>query len=216
MKKIFKNKLWISVGCILLCAIGLFLGIKGREDRLSDKQIMALREQYPVASTASYGLGHIIPRTMDEMIDAGTIHTFVYAEVIGEYQTYYKRMATGDEFMDEKLVGNGLGVMKFFECPISIIEDTEGIYQPGDVITITSNAMYKDMYPKLSEGMKVIIPLSGTNGDVNREFYAVAGMYYVTDNGYAISAYDENTLASTTYSGLRVSALLEDLKELIK
>lgn len=181
MKKIFKNKLWISVGCILLCAIGLFLGIKGREDRLSDKQIMALREQYPVASTASYGLGHIIPRTMDE-----------------------------------KLVGNGLGVMKFFECPISIIEDTEGIYQLGDVITITSNAMYKDMYPELSEGMKVIIPLSGTNGDVNREFYAVAGMYYVTDNGYAISAYDENTLASTIYSGLRVSALLEDLKELIK
>ena len=92
MKKIFKNKLWISVGCILLCAIGLFLGIKGREDRLSDKQIMALREQYPVASTASYGLGHIIPRTMDP--DAKS-----WERTVNNVTDYYSRHRFSDKSM---------------------------------------------------------------------------------------------------------------------
>ena len=210
----------IILSGILICCIAsiacLINILNPKEERLSEQEILVLREKYPVIGRDTYALAYSTNNSLEKQIEAGTIYTFAYAEVIGDYQTYYENMSTGDEFMDKKLASNGLGVMEFFECPVSVIEDTEGVYQPGDVITITSNAMYKDMYPELSEGMKVIIPLTGGYENMNREFYALAGMYYVTDNGYAISAYDENTLARTTYSGLRVSALLEDLKDLIK
>lgn len=67
-----------------------------------------------------------------------------------------------------------------------------------------------------SNGMKVIIPLVEGEETPFRDTYAAVGTYYVTEKGYVISAYDENEYANTTYSGLRVNSLLEDLKELIK
>lgn len=203
--------------CLSVMIIGiLYIALKvSHNDKLTEEEILELRELYPM-SDMTCALGQANPVPLDQLLDKGTVCTFVYGEIIGDVTESSKPYSTGDQIMDDKLEKNGLNLLRFFEYQISVIEDTEGRYQPGDVVTIYSNAIYRDMYPEFSDGMKVIVPLAKGDEVPNRDTYGVVGMYYVTENGYAISAYDENTLASTTYSGSRVSVLLEDLKELIK
>lgn len=66
--------------------------------------------------------------------------------------------------------------------------------------------------------MKVVVPVSRLSENSSRSIYMVVGMYYVTEEGYALSAFDENTAATarTTYSGIKVENLLKELAELKK
>lgn len=75
-----------------------------------------------------------------------------------------------------------------------------------------------DFNPKLSDGMKVVVPVMQGKDKLSRNWFGIFGMYYVTEDGYALSAFDENTAATarTTYSGIKVENLLKELAELKK
>lgn len=102
------------------------------------------------------------------------------------------------------------------QYPIRVIEDVTGQYQEGDLLTIAGNMMLKDEKPDLQPGMKMIIPLKENDSKDTRNYFTEIGMYYVTEDGYAISAYDETDLSRTIRSGIKVKTLLKELQELME
>jgi len=174
---------------LLILLICILAQINHRESRLTDSQIASLRETYPI-----YGVK--IPPLIEMHTPAFTevknsVETFVYGEVVGEAQTYHK-------------------LYDFYEYPLSIIKDTKGKYQTGDHITITANKIFEDYNPKLSAGMKVVVPVTADTEVAGRTHYTVIGMYYVTEDGYVLSAYEESDV---NYSGLKIEELLKRLKK---
>lgn len=72
----------------------------------------------------------------------------------------------------------------------------------------------KDYYGPLSEGMRIIVPVIKDDDGENQYNYSVIGMYYVTEDDYVISAYDEAKLAEQVYSGMKVKQFWEKVREL--
>lgn len=65
--------------------------------------------------------------------------------------------------------------------------------------------------------MKVVVPIAENDASINREWFHVVGMYYVTENGYAISAYrEDDLLARSAMSGVKVDNLLSELDHMIE
>lgn len=202
----------VLIVCFLFTFIFVYIN---SNNRLSEKQISNLREQYPIC-----GINTPIFATMSEILleDAiDTFDSFVYGEVIGESTTYYKTISTGYPEVDAKMQSKGMSnVYEFYEYTLRVIKDTEEKYTEGETITIASNVMFKDFNPKLSDGMKVVVPVTRNTDKPSRNDYIVVGMYYVTDEGYVISAFDESKASKTrtTYSGIKVDNLLNELHDL--
>ena len=116
--------------------------------------------------------------------------------------------------MDEKREAVGLGnEYEFYEYPITVIEDTSGIYEAGDQITISDNVMFMEANPKLNSGMRVVVPVMVDDDVSTRANFNVYGTYYVTEDGYALSAFDEEVAQTRAMTGVKVEALLEQLKK---
>lgn len=214
---ISKNKVLICILVIIaisLCMICLF-SLNKQEDRLTNEQISSLREQYPICAIKeppNVSMNHNI--SLEDIIELSD--SFVYGEVVGDYKTYLVNASTGKDEVDKKRKEKGIeDTFEFYEYTLNVINDTEGKYQKGDVITISDNIIFKDYNPKLSDGMKVVVPVfEGKNvKHPTRRSYSVIGMYYVTDDGYAISAFSENKQAKKIHSGLKVDELLKQLEK---
>ena len=215
-----KTKKWVYIGVPVL-AIVIAIGCisiwnltKANEPKphLSEAQIAELREQYPVCGIKLPPMVDMKVVTLEETIEKA--ETFVYGEVVGECSTYYKNITTGHEELDEKRKANGISdVYEFYEYTITVLDDSEDKHIKGDEITITANSMFMEYNPQLSDGMRVVVPVIQTKGKASRYYYGVEGMYYVTEDGYALSAFDEQTRAKKAYSGVKVEDLLEALKK---
>lgn len=199
----------IAVGCISIWNL-----TKANEPKphLSEAQIVALREQYPVCGIITPLLGDMRESTLEEAVERA--ETFVYGEVVGDYSTYYKNISTGHEELDAKRKANGISdVYEFYEYTINVFNDTEGKYTKGEQITLADNTEFMEYNPQLSDGMRVVVPIIQSKEKESRYYYGVNGMYYVTEDGYALSAFDEQTRAKKAYSGVKVEDLLEALKK---
>ena len=187
------------------------------QQQLSQQEIKELRDIYPIyGKVVPDNLSMVTPQ-LDEV--ANVMESFVYAEVVGEEIRYNKNISLGDPELDTKRAEKGLdGEYEFFEYTLRVITDTEGKYSEGEIITITSNEMFRGYKPELEDGMRIVVPVERENEGSTRHGYTVTGMYYVTEDGYALSAFDENTaaMARTTYSGIKVENLLKELAELKK
>lgn len=183
------------------------------QDKLSEKQIASLRNKYPICGIEIPP--HVSMRTPSLEEVKERVDTFIYCEVVGEMQTYSKKISTGYSKLDEKEANKGLSnVYDFYEHTISIIDDTENIYSKGEKITIASNADFMSYNPQLKEGMKFVIPVKKYEDVEGRHGFLVQGMYYVTDDGYAISAFDESASKTKSFcNGIKVEQLLQELKK---
>lgn len=215
-----KMKKWISFGVLALAIVvaisglAVWNGTKANEPEryLSEAQIAQLREQYPICGIKLPPMLDMKEVTLEETIEKA--ETFVYGKVVGERSTYYKNISTGHEELDTKRKANGISdVYEFYEYTIIVLDDSEGKHTKGDEITITANSMFLEYNPQLSDGMRVVVPVIQTKGKASRYYYGVEGMYYVTEDGDAISAFDEVRLAKKAYSGVKVEDLLEALKK---
>ena len=195
---------------LLVSIAGLYMHETNRQ--LSAEQIDALREKYPLC-------GHIPPLvsmrfyTMAEVMEDND--TFVYGTVEGEMSVYSKYISTGDPELDKKRQENGIAdVYDFYSYTISVIEDTEGIYQAGDKIRIESNTVFIDFNPHLSDGMKIVIPVAGYSRPDGVTGFSTEGMYYVTEDGYVLSVIDEAMMMmEEPLSGVKLEKLLKALKK---
>jgi len=208
---IIKNKKFaitavIIITLIIATAIAIF---SHTNNSLSKTQVAALRSEYPICNN----FPPFIARrnvSLEECINMSD--TFVYAEVVGDINRYKVDATFDSEEMEEKSKAYGADdTYEFFEYSLIIIDDAENVFKKGDKITIASNSDFEDYYPKLKEGMKVVVPVKSDINKKDRNYYTVEGMFYITDKGYAISAFEEDI--KTAKSGIKVDALLKELKK---
>lgn len=169
--------------------------------RLSEAQIAALRESYPVCGDIGK-----IPQNIDrfgfptwEEIKERS-DTFLYATIDGEWSKYFRTY--------------GLYGSYSYEYPITVIEDTEGCFEPGEMLTIASNLSLLEYNPDLKPGMKIIFPVSLEFQEETRLYFSVEGMYYVTEDDYVLSAFDEDKHAvKQKMTGKKLRALMREVKK---
>lgn len=235
MRNLLKNKWsrWLGVLCgisLLITAAGVgwnqWNRYKEEKNQLTLQQIEQMRGEYPMAA-APAGMEYLW-RPVEAKI--GISDTFIYAEIIGGKNYYSRTVSMGDDELDEKLEAKGGNTFTYFEVPVRIIQDSEGLYREGDEITICANCIFEDTAPRMEPGMKIVASISndstGTQPDY-RKSYGLIGFYYVSNDGYAIAAFPEynpstaefdgnepSTLTRSGYtSGLKVDALLRRLKK---
>jgi len=184
------------------------------QPRLTDEQIRALRDEYPVCGKSVPPTVSMKPMTVDKVKNYA--ETFVYGEVAGEMSTYNVTAGLKNSELAEKRKQSGIDdTFEFYEYTISVIEDTEGIYSEGEEITIAANIDFINYNPTLSDGMRIVVPTVRDKKKEGRTHYTVNGMYYVTPDGYAIAAFDEEKASASkgVSSGVKVEALLKKLKK---
>ncbi len=207
-----KKRFFIGVlaSLLLIAAVGIFFA--GRDDVLTEAQVQALRSEYPICDGVPPGMS-VRKVALQECVDSA--ESFVYAEATGEVGYYNVAVDLENEELEEKRRENGIDdIYTFYEYTLTVLDDSEGVYQAGDTITIAANALFEDYYPKLEEGMRVVVPVVTDEEAEGRCYYTVNGMYYVTGNGYALSAFaQEPQTKSARQSGVRVETLLNVLKK---
>ncbi len=199
----------LAIGCFSIWSI---MNAQEEAPRLTESQIAQLREQYPICGINEPPLVSMGQSTVEEIKERA--ESFVYGEVIGDYTFYYVNGTTGHEELDAKRKANGINdVYEFYEYTVKILDDTEGKYTKGEEITIAANTMFMDYNPKLSDGMRVVVPVVRDEEKPSRSHYSVSGLYYVTEDGYVLSAFDEATRAQKANSGITVEQLFKELKK---
>ncbi len=211
-----RKNIIIFSALLVVLSICCIINECNKHDRLEEAQIAELRNDYPICGLEAPGMIDLVPLSLSEV--KARAETFVYGEVIGEFDIYSTKLSTGNTALDEQRQENGIiDEYSFYEYTISVIADTEGILKKGEKITISDNAIFMDYNPKLSDGMKVVVPIMRRDNDVvNRAYYTTSGMFYVTDDEYVISVFDENTTTSKAkdlLSGVNVDVLLKKLKK---
>lgn len=186
--------------------------------KLSESEIENLRAEYPIFSSSPDFLD-VKPMSLDEVISLAD--TFVYGEVIGNSSEYEKEIDIQFPAIKEKHEKLGIdNKVIFYEVPIKIIYDSEGIMNEGKKITIVQNIIFKKHSPNLQKGMKFVIPLSPeikAEGVPKRFDYTRDGMFYVTESGYTLSVFDETSNQFKNRNNLTTSGIkVEDLMELLK
>lgn len=212
MKTAWKSVLLLTV--IIASVFCVYFMRPEPEARLTNEQIQALRDEYPVYGKKAPALVSRKAMTVDEVKDY--VETFVYGEVVGGISKYNVTATLKNKALAEKRKKNGIDdVFEFYEYTVTVIGDTEGIYSKGDKITIAANVDFIEYNPTLSDGMKIVVPVIRDNKKEGRTYYTVDGMYYVTPDGYALTAFDEEKASASKdiSSGVTLENLLKRLKK---
>lgn len=208
---------WRLITAIVLLAVLLFslagLSIHETNQRLSADQIATLRDKYPLYGDMSTVTGSMRYMTMSEAIEDS--NTFVYGTVEGEMSMYSKYISTGDPQLDEKRKENGIAdTFSYYNYTLFVIEDSEGIYQAGDKIEIESPVALIDFNPHLSDGMKIVVPITRDSESDTLTYFVAEGMYYVTEDGYVLSVVDEALMKmEEPLTGVKLEKLLTKVKK---
>lgn len=211
-------KKWILVPVLLLVLVGCFAGCASdiSEERLTEQEILDLREQYPLCSYRNTDMGCFSTDQPTIEDHAETAETFVYGKISGEVKYFSKNISTGDIELDQKREANGLSnTYDFFTYSVVVLDDSAGIYEKGTELDFTSNAIMRDATPMLTDGMEILIPITRDEDDPESFDVGRTGIMYVTDDGYAINAYEgaDETKVGASYSGMQVEALLKKLRK---
>lgn len=199
--------------CVFLTALTVLIVLLflRATDRLTEEQIADLRGQYPICEASHPLVSFRENISLEECIRRA--ESFVYGEVVGEASYYQVSRDLGDGEFQEKQKANGVSdVNEFYEYTLRVLDDTEGRYTPDTEITISANVLLKDSYPALQEGMRVVVPVVRDDSVTTRNYYTVHGMFYVTEEEYALSAYEEPDTEKPV-SGQKVDALMGKLKK---
>ena len=175
---------------------------------LSQIKIDELRNKYPICYGTPQNIMMRIPTFQDIL---NSVDTFVYANVVSEINHYNEKISTGYKELDDKRIQNGISdISRFFEYTLEVIGDTESkIDSDTQFITIFSNSIFEEYYPVLKQDMRIVVPVKKT--DENKYSFMKYGLYYVTDDDYVLSAYEESE--ETKLSGVKINILLNLLKK---
>lgn len=173
--------------------------------RLTQEEIDALREQYPIADPAAAAVISMVPPSLSDVMELAD--TFVYGEVVG-VETVEKVLSTGDESLDAKQ--QGAGEVSFQVLTLRVIEDTAGVFGEGEEISLWTNAALAEYGPQLTEGMRAVLPAVAHDSEGRYDTCCI-GTYYVTPEGFVLSAFDEEQCGGS-WSGALVEELLTGLK----
>lgn len=213
---------WMSGLALAACIALLISGsiINGVfHARLSETEILALREKYPIYEywKSEALIGSFRRVFVEEKVRGGSIQDFVYVEATGEAETYYKHRTINNKITKNKEETNTNWWDEYFSYTVMVIKDTEGLFEEGEEIKLFSHIGDDIVLPDLEEGMQVVVPVCKWH-NLDADFYGwtSVGLYYVTDDGYVISAYDEESSAENIhFSGIKVNKLMRKLEQLM-
>ena len=94
---------------------------------------------------------------------------------------------------------------------LRVTEDTAGLFEAGDEISLCMNTAIYEYSPQLAAGMRLVIPVTVSGEPEGYYNYTSIGMYYVTPEGYVLSAFDEAKYGDGVWSGAPLGELLENL-----
>lgn len=197
---------WTAVLYLILTSVLVGLGIwrVGRPpERLSEERIGELRGEYPVYTEFCPPLMDMKTPALDELIDL--CDCFVYGEFIGEPE---RRVRWGS------LVG--VELRESYCYPFRVIADTEGYYEPGEVLLVEIDGWWADYKPQPRTGLRMVFGSYESRETPGETGYMAIGTYYVTEEGYVLAAFPENERimgGRGDYTGLKVEHLLKRLRK---
>ena len=184
--------------CVILAGLLCVLAAcAAPTDRLSPEEIEVLRKTYPLCGTPDLVDGNWnVP--VEEYIERA--NTFVYGEVQGEVKY----------FTDERTIA----AHEFYSYTLSVLEDSEGIYEKGTEVTLYSNVLLENMTPKLQDGMRILAAFKAETEDEKRSSIPPRSLFYVTKDGYVLSTFNEtDTGTKLPLSGMPVEEALKVLQK---
>ncbi len=181
-------------------------------DVLSAEEIATLRKQYPIYT-------NVPPTTTRADIPFMTILTWFPTATLVEITSppqYYSVSLSGTlpEQLEEKWEDMDLvNRAYFFEYEAVVLEDAAGILQPGDVITLSCTKEMEECTPELKVGQKLLTLLDKAASEKpNRYVFDREGAYYVTEDDYILSVFEEEKDAQ--YTGWKADAFLDELRQI--
>ena len=168
------------------------------EPALSQKEVDALREEYPVYSVKVEGTVSMDTNiSVEEMAANPDMNTVIYGKIMSEKKWKEFSLAGADypelEEKRRELTGSA-GTATFLYYEMEVIRDAGGRYQPGDKVTLSITQFLESTIPPLEPGDKFIALggyYDGINAFPDEINIAFKGLYYVTEDGYAISTSGE-------------------------
>ena len=188
---------WFILGfiSIMVAIIGFTILHNKPEDRLTEAEIAALREEYPIRKTIYPSYLSVTYPTLE--IDKKFADTFVYAKV-----TKAEIVAEWEDAI-------------FCDYTFTVIDDTRNKLKKGEKIMFSDGGTRDIIYtiPLLKEGMKIVFPAMKLESEDQYQ-YMKGCEYYVTDDDYVISAFDEEKAnVSPPLSGVKLKQLIKELKK---
>ena len=165
---------------------------------LSQEEVDALREEYPVYPVKVQGPVDVYTDiSVEEMAANPYMDTAIYGTITSNKKWKYVSLAGADhpELEEKKREFTGMDSMAgFLFYEMEVIRDAGGKYQPGDKVLLSITQFLEPTIPELKPGDK-FIALAGYNDGIysleNDIGIAFKGLYYVTEDGYAISTSGE-------------------------
>ncbi|MBE6732093.1 MAG: hypothetical protein E7564_10425 [Ruminococcaceae bacterium] len=177
------------------------------EDILTEEEVAKIREKNNyriyVFNTSDYPTVEF-GETISFRETIKNTDTFVYCEAIGNAELVEI----------ENSITNDSPQMRVHK--VKVINDSEGLFKEGDEITFAYGLLAQSASPRPKDGEKMVLPISftflkGYEKDEYDCFSSATGYYYITDDGYAVSAFEEEE--GSVYSGKTVDNLLKVLKK---
>ncbi len=211
LKKAFVFCLCAVFSCAI-CLSSCSSSKQAEADVLSAEEIAALREDYPIyTNTPQISLRADIP-----FLDTVKwCHTAALVEITSSPRYYSVSLSgTLPEQLEEKWEDMDIvNRAYFFEYEAVVLEDAAGILQPRDVITLSCTKEMEECTPELKVGQKLLTLLCKTvDGKPNRYGFDREGAYYVTEDDYILSVFEEEKDAQ--YTGWKADAFLDKLRQI--
>lgn len=202
-----KNALALIAGLLatLLCAL---TACAPAAEPLTDAEIEALREKYPV-STEKPSMLSMRDQTFAQWIEQ--MDTVAYVEITGESQFYSIALGGSDEKPMEKEETVDSSRAGHFEYPAKVIRDATGVFKGGEQITISSPQMLFDVTPAFKAGDRIAVGVAKDKYKETRYQFAYLCAYYVTEDEHILSCFQE--LEGDEKTGLTIDGLFEEVKK---
>lgn len=212
------KKVWYLSGLVLLVLIAAlaFNFILSASAALGDEQVSELRSKYPLYE-GSPPLAVMRERGLKEMLSL--CDAVILGEVTEALPEYSVVLVEGNDTPEGKIYEKGeqLGLQmqntaSFMQYRVKVAEvisakssgqgevdggqeaDIDGQAESicGDII-IAVNSQLRGYVPEPEAGMKIVTPVKrGEGKHEGKYFYSRVGFYYVTDDGFVLSAYVED------------------------
>ena len=216
----FKKHISVLLACLLcILSFSACASYSPPNSVLSQEEVDALREKYPVYPVKVHQLVSMdTDISVEEMAQDECMNTVVYGTIVSPKKWMYVSLAGADhpelEERKRELTGSA-GTAAFLYYEMEVIRDAGGRYQPGDKVTLSITQFLEPTIPELKPGDK-FIALAGYNDGIysleNDVGMAFKGLYYVTEDSYAISTSGEEP--QTRASGMTADDCVDYLYHL--
>lgn len=219
--KISKKSVYIlSLLFLFTAATFAVKGILLSAPTLSEERILELRTQYPLYDENPPFVFAKEPK-LEEVLK--TVDAVILGEVTEVLPEYSVELITDSDTPEGKIYEKAkqygmTNTASFIQYRVKVFRDISGISSVEskdieDDIIISVNSELEGYIPELKPGMKIITPIKkGAGKHEGKYFFSKYGFYYVTEEGYVLSAYVED--GNAEFTGKTLDYLEGKLKEI--